>query len=287
MSMLRARTAIVLAMLAASLAAQDGKSKKPQRKGSKEPSVQLPGPEKDDPITKKDKVVAALDKFLAAHSPNKKQSGWRTQMSEPPLQTFDDTRDYYWHLATDKGELKIKLLPKTAPMHCTSAMYLARAGFYDGLCFHRVMKGFMAQGGCPNGTGTGNAGYTMLGETADDVKHDKAGLISTANEDGKEKTDGSQFFLTFAAAPHLDGKHTIFGEVVDGMATVTAIDALGGEGDVQKPSEPITIVRAWVTVQVREDAAANEGTTGDQTAGKSEDDKKPDSKPAPKGRGKK
>jgi cyclophilin family peptidyl-prolyl cis-trans isomerase len=286
MSILRARCAVVMALFVAALVGQDGKPKKPQGKGEKAPKVQLPGPEKDDLITKKDKVVAALDKFLAAHAPNSKQSTWRTQLSEPPLQTFLETHDYFWHLATNKGELRIRLLPTAAPMHCTSAIYLSRAGFYDGLTFHRVIKGFMAQGGCPNGSGSGNAGYTMAAETSAGVKHDKAGLISTANEDGKEKTDGSQFFLTFAATPHLDGKHTIFGEVVAGMDVVAAIDALGGEGDVQQPSEPITIVRAWICVQEREGEAVKDEDKA-AAKGDSKPTKKQGPKPLPRSDGKK
>ena len=267
----------VLALVAAALPAQSGKQKKSAKSKAQEPApAARPGPEKDDATTKKDKAVAALDAFLAAHAPNTKQDGWRTQMSEPPVQAFAEDRDYFWHLATNRGEMKIRLLPQVAPMHCTSAIYLTRAGFYDGLAFHRVIKGFMAQGGCPNGTGSGNAGFTMKGETSDAVKHDKAGLISTANEDGKEKTDGSQFFLTFAPCPHLDGKHTIFGEVVEGMETVTAMDALGGEGESQKPAEPISIVRAWVVVVPKDGAAPAEAedAKGDSKAKKPASDKK-------------
>ena len=276
----------LLAALAAALPAQSSKQKKSSKPKSQEPApVARPGPEKDDAATKKDKAIAAIDSFLAAHAPNTKQDGWRTQMSEPPVQAFPEDRDYYWHLATNKGEMKVRLLPQVAPMHCTSAIYLTRAGFYDGLAFHRVIKGFMAQGGCPNGTGSGNAGFTMKGETSDAVKHDKPGLISTANEDGKEKTDGSQFFLTFAPCPHLDGKHTIFGEVVEGMEAVTAIDALGGEGESQKPTEPISIVRAWVVVVPKEGAApADEpGSKGDDKPKKSGSDKKA-KKPASDGK---
>ena len=273
------RLGLLCLLLAAALPGQSNKQKK-QGKQSKEPAAAVPGPTKDDPTTKKDKAVAVLDAFLASHAPNTKQDGWRTQMAEPPQQSFPEDRDYYWRFATNKGELKIRLLPQVAPMHCTSAIYLTRAGFYDGLSFHRVIKGFMAQGGCPNSTGSGNAGFTMKGETSDAVKHDKPGLISTANEDGKEKTDGSQFFLTFAPCPHLDGKHTIFGEVVEGMETVTAMDALGGEGESQKPTEPITITRAWIEVVAKDGAATDDDAKKD---GKSaEKPKKADSSSKPK-----
>lgn len=254
---------LVLTVLTASATAQAEKPKKGQKQQSKPAAAESrPGPEKDDAVTKKDKAIAALDAFLSKHAPNTKQAGWRTTMSEPPQQAFAEDRDYFWHLATSKGELKVRLLPQVAPMHCTSAVYLTRAGFYDGLTFHRAIKGFMAQGGCPNGTGAGNAGFLMKGETSDAVKHDKKGLISTANEDGKEKTDGSQFFLTFAPCPHLDGKHTIFGEVVGGLDVVDAIDAVSGEGESQKPTEALTIVRAWVVV-VPKEGAAKDGAADD------------------------
>lgn len=256
---------LVLTVLAAAAPAQGAKPKKAQKQQSKQPAAEpRPGPEKDDAATKKDKAIAALDAFLSKHAPNTKQDGWRTTMSEPPQQRFAEDCDYFWHLATSKGELKVKLMPQIAPMHCTSAVYLTRAGFYDGLAFHRAIKGFMAQGGCPNGTGVGNAGYMMKGETSEAVKHDKKGLISAANEDGKEKTDGSQFFLTFAPCPHLDGKHTIFGEVVEGLDVVDAIDAVSGEGESQKPTETLTIVRAWVVV-VPNDGGSAEGDMDDAT----------------------
>jgi cyclophilin family peptidyl-prolyl cis-trans isomerase len=115
----------------------------------------------------------------------------------------------------------IRLHADTAPKHVASAIYLVRLGYYDGLIFHRVIPEFMAQGGCPSGTGSGGPGYQMAGEFDGGRKHDKPGMLSTANSG--PGTDGSQFFLTFVKTPHLDGKHTIFGEVVSGMETVDKI----------------------------------------------------------------
>jgi peptidyl-prolyl cis-trans isomerase B (cyclophilin B) len=204
-------------------------------------------PPKDDPVTAKDPVVLALDKLIAKRPPAKKQDGWRLRLTEPPKQTFAADRTYYWHLQTAHGEIKAKLRPDVAPMHVTNVLYLTRMGFYDDLDFHRVIKGFMAQGGCPVGNGTGNPGYQLDLEVDDKVKHDKPGILSTANE-AKPKTDGSQFFITFAAAPHLDGKYTLFGEVVSGMEAVQALEARAG--DNEKPTERLTIARAFVTVEV-------------------------------------
>lgn len=193
-----------------------------------------------------DAAVAALDKFIAESKIDKSRSSWKTSLPKPPKQTFDAKKTYYWHVETNKGAIKIKLLPDVAPMHVSSTIYLARVGFYDGIKFHRVIKGFMAQGGCPLGTGTGDAGYKYDGECSPNVRHTKRGLLSMANT-GRPTSDGSQFFLTFVATPHLDMKHTIFGEVVDGM---NVVDALEAAGSAQGPTtEPLSITKTSITVE--------------------------------------
>jgi cyclophilin family peptidyl-prolyl cis-trans isomerase len=116
-------------------------------------------------------------------------------------------------------------MPDVAPMHVSSTIYLARLGFYDGVIFHRVITGFMAQGGDPLGKGTGGPGYDYAGEYSKRARHDRPGLLSMAN--AGPGTDGSQFFLTFVPTPHLDDKHTIFGEVVEGMETVRQLEKSG------------------------------------------------------------
>ena len=130
-------------------------------------------------------------------------------------------------------------------MHVSSTIYLTRLGFYDGLSFHRVITDFMAQGGCPLGTGTGGPGYEYDGEFDSHVKHDKPGLLSMAN--AGPGTDGSQFFLTFVATPWLDGKHTIFGEVVEGMDTVRALELHGSQ--TGEPSKHLEISKASVRIE--------------------------------------
>ena len=121
-------------------------------------------------------------------------------------------------------------------------MFLTRLGFYDGLSFHRVITGFMAQGGCPLGTGTGGPGYQYEGEYSPDVKHNRPGLLSMAN--AGPGTDGSQFFLTFVDTPWLDGKHTIFGEVTEGDDVLQAMEARGSRDG--RTSEPMSIVKATI-----------------------------------------
>ena len=130
-------------------------------------------------------------------------------------------------------------------MHVSSALYLSRLGFYDGLSFHRVIQGFMAQGGCPIGSGNGNPGYQFDGEFSKDLKHDAAGILSTAN--AGPGTDGSQFFITFKALPFLDGKYTIYGKVVDGMAAVKTLEKLGSADGSGKTIEPLIIARSTVS----------------------------------------
>jgi len=130
-------------------------------------------------------------------------------------------------------------------MHVSSTIYLTRLGFYDDLKFHRVITQFMAQGGCPLGSGTGGPGYQYDGEYNPSVKHDKPGLLSMAN--AGPGTDGSQFFLTFVATPWLDGKHTIFGEVVEGMDVVTQLEAGGSEGG--QTTTPLQINKATIRIE--------------------------------------
>ena len=172
-----------------------------------------------------DVAIAALDRFIAEQASDRSKAGWKTQLPRPPQAEFDASKRYFWNVATNVGDLKIQLMPDVAPMHVSSTIYLARLGFYDGVIFHRVITGFMAQGGDPLGKGTGGPGYKYDGEFSPSVRHDKPGLLSMAN--AGPGTDGSQFFLTFVATPHLDDKHTIFGEVVEGMATVKALEAAG------------------------------------------------------------
>jgi peptidyl-prolyl cis-trans isomerase B (cyclophilin B) len=169
-------------------------------------------------------------------------NAWKLTLTKPEMMTFDANKDYFWILDTNKGQIRIKLMPEVAPMHVTSTIFLTNKGFYDGTTFHRVIPGFMAQGGCPLGTGTGGPGYTYAGETWPNVKHDRPYLLSMANSG--PNTDGSQFFITFKATPWLDGKHTIFGEVVTGQDTVKKLEAAGTEQG--KPTEKLVINKAKI-----------------------------------------
>jgi len=179
-------------------------------------------------VPENDAAIAALDRFIAEQASDRSKAGWKTQLPRPPQVEFDASKRYFWNVSTNVGDLKIQLMPDVAPMHVSSTIYLARLGFYDGVIFHRIITGFMAQGGDPLGQGTGGPGYNYDGEYSNSARHDRPGLLSMAN--AGPGTDGSQFFLTFVPTPHLDDKHTIFGEVVEGMETVQELEKRGSSG---------------------------------------------------------
>jgi peptidyl-prolyl cis-trans isomerase B (cyclophilin B) len=126
----------------------------------------------------------------------------------------------YATFETDRGPVRVELYPDKAPLTVANFVNLAKRGFYDGLNFHRVIKDFMVQGGCPQGTGTGGPGYKFEDEANNGVHHER-GVLSMAN--AGPNTNGSQFFITHVATPWLDGKHTVFGKVVDGMDVVDKV----------------------------------------------------------------
>ncbi|MBM4015161.1 MAG: peptidylprolyl isomerase [Planctomycetes bacterium] len=209
----------------------------------------------EPPAAPQEKLVAAandpietIKKFIDEKKIDKSNDKWKTRLPKPPQLTFDDKKTYYWSMETNKGTIKIKLLPKIAPMHVSSCIYLNTLGFYDGLKFHRVIKGFMAQGGCPLGKGHGNPGYQMRIEISPDVKHSKVGILSTARTQDPT-TDGSQFFLTFGPTPSLDGQYTIYGEAVDGLDAIKKIEACGRASDPAPPTEELVITKGSIVVE--------------------------------------
>ena len=191
-----------------------------------------------------DAAIAAIDAFIAEQNVDKTRRAWKSTLEKPPKVSFTAGKSYFWNLETNKGAITVKLLPDVAPMHVSSTIYLTRLGFYDDTVFHRVISGFMAQGGDPTGTGRGGPGYKYDGEFDRSVKHDKPGLLSMAN--AGPGTDGSQFFLTFVKTPHLDGKHTIFGRVIKGMDTVKELEKFGSRSG--KTTEKLMIESATISV---------------------------------------
>jgi cyclophilin family peptidyl-prolyl cis-trans isomerase len=143
------------------------------------------------------------------------------QYAAAPPMTIDVKKQYFATFKMAKGgEFVIQLYPDKAPITVNSFVFLAKDGFFNGVTFHRVLEGFMAQGGDPTGTGTGGPGYQFVNED-NDLKFDKPGVVAMANA-GRD-TNGSQFFITFAPADQLNGGYTIFGQVTSGMDVVNAI----------------------------------------------------------------
>ena len=131
-------------------------------------------------------------------------------------------------IETEKGTIVLELFADRTPKTCANFEKLVSEGFYDGLTFHRVIDDFMIQGGCPKGTGTGGPGYTFEDEFHNELTHSGPGILSMAN--AGPNTNGSQFFITHVPCPWLDGKHTVFGRVLEGQDVVDAIE----QGDIMK-----------------------------------------------------
>jgi cyclophilin family peptidyl-prolyl cis-trans isomerase len=149
-----------------------------------------------------------------------------------PSGALDTTKTYTARLKTQRGDVVVELYADRAPLTVENFVNLARSGFYDGTTFHRVIPGFMAQGGDPTGTGTGGPGYQFKDEFHPTLRHSGPGILSMANAGAG--TNGSQFFITFGPTPHLDDRHSVFGRVTEGMDVVRSIR----ERDPQRDREP-------------------------------------------------
>jgi peptidylprolyl isomerase len=165
-------------------------------------------------------VISALRK-PAAKSPELPALVGEKQYASAPPMLIDTNKKYTATVKLAKGgEFVIRLYPDKAPVTVNSFVFLARQGYFDGVTFHRVLEGFMAQGGDPTGTGGGGPGYEFANEDSD-LTFDKAGVVAMANA-GRD-TNGSQFFITFGPTPHLNGGYTIFGQVTSGMDVVNGL----------------------------------------------------------------
>ena len=159
------------------------------------------------------------------------------QYDDPPPMTIDANGKYTAVLKTDKGDITIRLMPEIAPLTVSNFVFLAREGFYDGCTFHRVIPGFVAQGGDPTGTGRGGPGYRFQDELTP-TPFDQ-GIIGMAN--AGPGTNGSQFYLMLAAAPHLTGRYTAFGRIEVGLDVALALRHRDPETD-REPGDHILAV---------------------------------------------
>ena len=145
---------------------------------------------------------------------------------------------------TSKGTFDIELFEDKAPKTTGNFITLVEKGFYNGLIFHRVIDGFMIQGGCPKGDGTGGPGYTIPDEFHPDLRHSGEGILSMAN--AGPNTGGSQFFITLAKTEWLDGHHAVFGKVIKGMDVVKAIGKVETDPFRDRPYEDVKITKITI-----------------------------------------
>ena len=155
----------------------------------------------------------------------------KMQFTSCPPMSIDPAKQYVATLETEKGNIVIELFPDKAPLAVNNFVYLARSGWYDGVSFHRVIPEFVAQGGDPSGTGFGGPGYAFINETSD-LKFDKSGVVAMAN--AGPDSNGSQFFITYAPTPQLDGGYTIFGQVIAGQDVAESLTP-------RDPSQPVDL----------------------------------------------
>ncbi len=158
----------------------------------------------------------------------------------PPPMTIDPARQYRATITTPRGPIVIELLPAIAPQTVNNFVFLASQNFYNGLNWHRVLPNFMAQGGDPNGDGTGGPGYSVPAEFTDQILFDQPGIVAMARAADPDSA-GSQFFITTAPASYLDQQYTIFGRVIEGQAIVDGIP-------LRDPSNPADLATPGETI---------------------------------------
>ena len=192
-----------------------------------------------------EKIRAFIVEQKSAGAIDMNKAQWKTQLPLFPSVTFSKDDVYYWNLNTSEGAIKIKFDGLGAPDHVANFLYLTELGFFDDLIFHRIITNFMAQGGDPLGSGRGGPGYRFEGEFKKSAKHVRPGLLSMAN--AGPGTDGSQFFITFAPTAWLDGKHTVFGAVVEGMNVLGNMEKKGSQSG--RTSETVKINKASIVIE--------------------------------------
>jgi peptidyl-prolyl cis-trans isomerase B (cyclophilin B) len=159
-------------------------------------------------------LITLLSASCAGEAPKRKT------YSAPPPMAIDTSKKYTATIETEKGNVVLELFASDVPVTVNNFVFLAGEGFYDGTTFHRVIPGFMAQGGDPIGTGTGTPGYSFADEFTEHTH--VAGALSMANSG--PNTNGCQFFITYAPQQHLDGKHSVFGQLTEGMDVLERIE---------------------------------------------------------------
>lgn len=181
-------------------------------------------------------IIAALILFAGCTTT-------QTEQDSQPLTEKTMQPNRHAVIETNMGTMELELFEDKAPITTKNFIDLAEKGFYDGLIFHRVIEGFMIQGGDPTGTGMGGPGYKIDDEFSPSLKHSKAGILSMANSG--PNTGGSQFFITLAPTEWLDGKHSVFGQVVKGMDVLEKIGAVETNAS-DKPLEDVVMEKVTI-----------------------------------------
>ena len=208
--------------------------------GEKKDTVKDTGKvETKTPLTKTDSA-----KTTQTQTTEKKDTSMTNNETTGKEEKSKSSDGNFVEMETTMGNIKIKLFTKEAPITTGNFKKLINQGYYNGIIFHRVIDGFMLQGGDPSGTGTGGSKETIQDEFGPGLKHTKAGMLSMANRG--PNTGSSQFFITLAATPWLDGKHAIFGEVVGGMDVVNKIGKVK-TGPNDKPVTEVKMTKVFLT----------------------------------------
>ena len=196
--------------------------------------------------TTESKTVTKTDSGTTSQTKTteKKDSAMTTNETAGKEDNSKSSDGNFVDMQTSMGNIKIKLFTKEAPITTANFKKLVKQGYYNGIIFHRVIDGFMIQGGDPTGTGTGGSKETIQDEFGPGLKHTKAGMLSMANRG--PNTGSSQFFITLAPTPWLDGKHAIFGEVISGMDVVNKIGKVK-TGPNDKPVEDVKMIKVTLT----------------------------------------
>ena len=162
------------------------------------------------------------------------------QYSEAPLMTIDPNAQYTATIRTNNGTIVVELFASQAPITVNNFVFLAQDGFYNGIFIHRVIPEFMIQTGDPTGIGAGGPGYQIQDEFVRELAFDRPGILAMANRPGQPNSNGSQFFITVVATPHLNGAHTIFGRVVKGQEITNSISTVRTNVN-DRPLDPVII----------------------------------------------
>jgi peptidylprolyl isomerase len=191
--------------------------------GGDDDEEELPTPTEND----------GVDASCATPSELVPEADMTKQYPAAPEMTIDPAKEYIATVKTVRGDFKIRLRPDVAPKHVNSFVFLSRDGYFDGVTFHRVIPGFVAQGGDPTGTGSGGPGYTLPGEFTSALKFER-GTVGMARTNDPNSA-GSQWFVNYVATPNLDGEYTIFGQVTEGMDIVDCLTPRDPSSDPGAP----------------------------------------------------